>query len=36
MKHSYHIVVDNGMAFANNKDVKQFINAVFHDNAQDP
>ena len=36
MKHSYHVVVDNGMAFANNKDVKQFINAVFHDNLKIP
>ena len=36
MKHSYHIVVDNGMAFANNMAVKCFIDAVFHENPEIP
>ena len=36
MKHSYHVVVDNGMAFANNKEVKHFIDAVFHKNSEIP
>ena len=36
MKHSYHVVVDNGMAFANNKEVKRFIDAVLHANPEIP
>ena len=36
MKYSYHVVVDNGMAFANNKEVKFFIDAALHENSEIP
>ena len=36
MKYSFHVVVDNGMAFASNKDVKCFIETVFRDSPKIP